>query len=463
MKLPTVRDFISTRRDVLRFGTASLLGGFVAEGLWPPRLRAAGRSNPRGTARHAVIVEAAGAISHVDTFDFKENAGTQADFDVRQIRNDLYLSHRLFPQVSELMEKISIVRSFKSHEVVHFRGEYYTRAGRPLNPAQVAEIPPVGSVVASELASQRRESDTFPTFVTCNLGNLALPSGFLHPQFSGLDIDASAGAGSVAATGEALRLLEERFRLLTDLEKAVAREQGTRGPAMTAFRAFQEEAYRVLGDARWPLALDLAADDKQRYGDNEVGLGCLLARNLIKADAGTRYIHVKHSGWDHHKRIFDHSAGSNHYGHCNALDQALANLLRDLDSTPSPRDPAKTLLDETIVVVPTEFGRVPGALNGVAGRHHYNQTYIGLFAGGGVQGGRIIGRTDATGERCLETGWGYGMQPKTENIVASVYSALGIDWRKEITNTPSRRVYRYVDPLGATERCVDDEIKELFV
>ena len=54
------------------------------------------------------------------------------------------------------------------------------------------------------------------------------------------------------------------------------------------------------------------------------------------------------------------------------------------------------------------------------------------------------------------------MQPKTENIVASVYSALGIDWRKEITNTPSRRVYRYVDMLGATERCIDDEIAELF-
>ena len=64
------------------------------------------------------------------------------------------------------MDKVSIVRTFKSHEVVHFRGEYYTRAGRPLNPAQVAEIPPVGSVVAYELESQRRQSDTFPTYVT---------------------------------------------------------------------------------------------------------------------------------------------------------------------------------------------------------------------------------------------------------------------------------------------------------
>lgn len=459
----TVRDLTPTRRDTLRFGAGSLLGGLVGEGLWPARARAAAAAAPRGTARFAIVVEAAGAISHVDTFDFKENAGTQADFDVREVRPGLYIPRRLFPQLSGLMDKVSVVRTFKSHEVVHFRGEYYTRAGRPLNPAQVSEIPPVGTVVAAELESQRRESDTFPTYVSCNLGNLALPSGFYHPRFSGLDVDVGGGAGSVAASGEALALLEERFRLLGDLERAVESEFGGRGSAMSAFRSFQEEAYHVLGDARWPQALAMTDADKERYGDNDVGRGCLLARNLVQADAGTRYVHIKHGGWDHHKRIYDHGSKSNHYNHCNDLDRAFSNLLRDLGGTPSPRDPSQTLLDETIVVVPTEFGRVPGPLNGVGGRHHYNQVYIGLFAGGGVRGGRLIGRTDAAGERCLETGWKYGMQPKTENIVASVYSALGIDWRKEVVNTPSKRVYRFVDPLGATERCVDDEIEELFV
>ena len=175
--MKTVRDILPARRDVLKFGTLSLLGGFVEQGLWPPQVRAAGKSNPRGTARNCIVVEAAGAVSHTDTFDFKENAGTQPDFDVRQIRNGLYLSHRLFPELSSEMDKVSIVRSFWSHEVVHFRGEYYTRAGRPLNPAQVSEIPPVGSVVSYELESQRRETDAFPTFVSCNLGSSSLPSG----------------------------------------------------------------------------------------------------------------------------------------------------------------------------------------------------------------------------------------------------------------------------------------------
>ena len=130
---------------------------------------------------------------------------------------------------------------------------------------------------------------------------------------------------------------------------------------------------------------------------------------------------------------------------------AVANLLRDLSSQPSPATPGKTLLDETLVVVATEFGRVPGPLNGVEGRHHYNGAYIGLFAGGGVKPGQHPGQHRCQRREGLETGWKYKAQMKTENIYATAYSALGIDWRKEITNTPSKRAYRYVDPLGATE------------
>ena len=117
-----------------------------------------------------------------------------------------------------------------------------------------------------------------------------------------------------------------------------------------------------------------------------------------------------------------------------------------------------------MVVMATEFGRVPGALNGIAGRHHYNEAYLSLFAGGGVKGGRILGNTDIAGEKVVETGWKYEkMQPRRRICMPRVYSALGIDWRKEMTNTPSKRAYRYVDVLGATEFVPDDEIADLFV
>ena len=81
-----------------------------------------------------------------------------------------------------------------------------------------------------------------------------------------------------------------------------------------------------------------------------------------------------------------------------------------------------------------------------------------------MKGGRIIGETDTAGEKIVETGWKYKKaQPRTENLYSSLYSALGIDWRKELTNTPSKRAYRYVDILGATEIVPDDEIVDLFV
>lgn len=466
MRTP-LSDLFPSRREALRFGGYGLLGAFAEQALAPVEARAAGKANPRGTARFAVVIELAGAISHLDTFDFKESAGTPRDLDVRTVRPDLHLSHRLFPELSKEMDKVAIVRSMRSHEVVHFRGQYYTQAGRPLNPAQAAEIPSVGSVVACELEGARRASDTFPTYIGCNLdtaGCGALSTGFLHPRHSVLDVNLKTGIGGVAVDGEALKVLEERHRLLGELDQTLAASRGERDRRFGSFRDFQESAYRILGDARWPKAFQMTPAERQRYGENEAGLGCLLARNLVRADAGARYVHITHPDWDHHGNIFEHGVKSNHYVRCNEFDRALANLLRDLSAEPSPRKPGSTLLDETLIAVVTEFGRTPGALNGRQGRHHYNPAYLSLFAGAGVKGGRIIGKTDLDGARVLETGWRYkSMQPRTENVYASIYSALGIDWKKEITNTPSKRAYRYVDLLGATEIISDDEIADLFV
>ena len=463
----TVSDIFPARRDILRLGGYGLLGAFADQALLPLQARGAGKTNPRASARFCILIELAGAISHLDTFDFKESEGTPKDLDVREVRPGLYLSHRLFPELSKEMDKVSIIRSMKSHEVVHFRGQYYTQAGRPLNPAQAQEIPSVGAVIASELESQRRQKDTFPSYVGCNLdtsGCGALSTGFLHPKHSVLDINLKAGLGGTAVDGEALKVLEERYRLLDELDRTMAGSRAGRDRSFASFRDFQHSAYQVLGDPRWPKAFQMSKEERERYGDNEVGLGCLLARNLVMADAGTRYIHIVHPDWDHHKNIFEHSVKSNHYVRCNEFDRAMANLLRDLDAARSPRDSRKTLLDDTLVVMATEFGRTPGALNGVKGRHHYNLAYLSLFAGGGVKGGRIIGATDKDGTQIVDSGWKYKkMQPKTENVYATIYSALGIDWKKEITNTPSRRAYRYVDVLGATEFVIDDEIADLFV
>src|SRR5437763_7552277 len=219
----TVGDSFLARRDLLKLGGYGLLGAFADQALWPVAARAGGKANPRGTARFGIIVELAGAISHTDTFDFKENAGTPKDLDVRPVNhNNLYLSHRLFPELSKAMNRIAIVRSLKSHEVVHFRGQYYTQAGRPLNPVQAPEIPSVGSVISYELEKQRRASDTFPTYIGCNLdtsGCGALSTGFFDPRYSVLDMNLQAGMVGIADASDALKVYEERYRLLGELQK----------------------------------------------------------------------------------------------------------------------------------------------------------------------------------------------------------------------------------------------------
>src|SRR5262245_20681886 len=252
-----VSDFLPARRDILKLGGHGLLGAFASQALLPVQVRAAGRANPRGTARFCIVIELAGALSHIDSFDFKEDAGTQKDFDIRKVKDDLYLSYRLFPELSKEMDKIAIVRSMRSHEVVHFRGQYYTQAGRPLNPAQAAEIPSVGTVVAHEFESTRRETDSFPTYIGCNLdtsGYGALSTGFLHPRHSVLDVNLQAGMGGASVEGEALQVLEERYRLLNELDATLQSSRDGRDRRFGSFRDFQASAHRILGDPRWPKA-----------------------------------------------------------------------------------------------------------------------------------------------------------------------------------------------------------------
>jgi len=463
--IKTVAEMLPTRRDLLQFGGLGLAGA-AASSVWPLRVGAASHNTPRGTARNVIYYEFSGAISHVDGFDFKENKATQKDFDVRQLKNGMHLSHFLFPKVEKVMDKVCILRSLKSHEQVHFRGQYYVQTGRQMNLAFAKEIPAIGSVVAAEFESRRRETDTFPTYVSFNLEKGAagaLATGFLPARYSVFDMDPQAALKGMALDQKAIELVEERWRLLEALRKAEAPRMAAFGSEMKTFESFSETAHRLIGDARWPEAFQVSEEDQNRYGKTAVGLSCALARNLLMQDAGTRYVHVCHPGWDHHVRIWDRGAPSNHYKLIEEFDPAFSAMLEDLGKTPSKFTPGKTLLDETLVVAMSEFGRTPGDLNHMKGRDHYNPCFPALFAGAGVKGGLVLGRTNTDGSKCEETGWKHlKEQPKIENVVATMYSALGIDWGKEIVGLPSGRNYKYVDPLGANGIIPTDAIDTIY-
>jgi len=460
-------DVLPTRRDALKWGGVALAGSWVDGLVWPLDVRAQGSATPRGTARNCIFIELGGAISPMDCWDFKETRWTPKDLDVTEVKKGLYLSRTLFPQLVNRMDKVALVRSLQAPELIHFNGQYHTQTGRSLNPAVAREIPAFGSVIAYELGPKRRESDAFPTYVSTNLTKAragSIGSGFLPTWATGLDLDPStvfaAFGGDMSGANQ---VLTERWRLLTELAKLNEGQRQAMGQRAADYQTFYDDAYKLLQDPRWPRVFTASDADKQRYGDDEFGLGCILARNLLQQNAGTRMVYVYDGDrWDHHAGIFDKSAEWNHYRTCTRLDNGLVSLIDDLAAMPGAA-PGKTMLDETLIVAQSEFGRTPG-MNPVAGRDHYKGAYAGLYVGGGVVGGRVLGATNADGSVCTDPGWRHKGQPFMDNIVATIYSALGIDWTKSIANTPSGRAYHYVDTvsLGGAAMMESDEIAGLF-
>ncbi|MBI1898133.1 MAG: DUF1501 domain-containing protein [Acidobacteria bacterium] len=462
--MKTVGDLFPTRRELLQWGGLGLLGA-SAQGVWPLRASTGGKARPRGSARNVIFYEISGAISHIESFDFKESAGMPKDLEVRKVRDDLYLSHLLFPRLEQHLDEVCILRSLLSHEEVHFRGQYYVQTGRQLNLAFAREIPAIGSVIASEMEGRRRPADTFPIYLSFNLEKGfpgALSTGFLPPRFSVVDINPESVTRGARLDGKAVELIEERWRLLKKLRDAQGRPPSVYGKEMAGYEDFYETAHRLLTDGRWPAAFQITEEDRKRYGNTSVAVSCILARNVLEQDGGTHYIHICHPGWDHHVNIWNRAVSNNHYKLCAEFDPAFSSLLEDLAATRSNADPAKTLLDETLVVAMSEFGRTVGPLNNMLGRDHYNKCFPALFAGAGVKGGVVLAATDKEGAKCTDTGWSRKEQPRIENIVATMYSALGIDWNKEIRNTPSGRAYPYVDPLGPNGYIPTDDIMSIY-
>ncbi len=189
--------------------------------------------------------------------------------------------------------------------------------------------------------------------------------------------------------------------------------------------------------------------DNQRYGNSNFGRACIVARNAIQARAGTAFINVNLGTWDMHQNMFDRFYRPNMYQMCNDLDTGVANLASDLRASGD--------LSQTLIVMIGEFGRTPGELNPRGGRDHHKDAMAVAMLGGGVRGGRAIGATDSIGERVVDYGWSAGRVIRMEDIAATIYSALGIDWTKSITDTPSGRRFEYV-PFGlqGTYRAIDE-------
>jgi hypothetical protein len=459
------------RRELLKWAGMTAAGSLVSA---VPRLEvyAQGRSQPASTARNAIMIEMSGAISPMDCWDLKETKMTPKDLDPQRIWNDFSLSKTLFPKLIDtgLINRCSFVRSMLGRELIHLTGQYRVQTGRSINPAVAKEIPGFGSVIAYELESQRRATDTFPTYMSTNLSRNStglIGAGFLPNQCTGVDLDTSFvfnvfGGGSDAARAQ----LERRWKVRQQLTDISNVSDTTLGTSVSPYEVFYKYAYGIVTDPRWSMVFQVNDTERDRYGRNQLGDGLVLAKNLLKADAGTRFVYISESiggngPWDFHAGIYDRARAQNIYTKSLEWDQAFTALLQDLQAAPG-RDRGKTLLDETIIVSTGEFGRTPNFNTGM-GRDHYDKTFTSLMVGGGIKGQRVIGKTNEDCSACTDPGWNHREQPQIDNLVATIYSALGIDWRKKLENTPSGRAYHYVQmaPIGSNTLVAQDHI-DLF-
>ena len=448
-----------SRRHLLRAGSA-VLAGFDL--LPSARLRAAiaRKVEPLGSADFCIFVFLGGGLSHVDSFDLKEGPWTPQDFDIRTVAPGLRLPVALFPKLSAAHKQYSIVRSMETWESEHGRATYYLHSAHPPSPARLAEIPALGAVVAYELESKRRPDDVLPPFVSLNYGPDQTKQGFLDSRFAPLNFTTDGSFDFVVPDAQRFRF-NQRLKYLRELESMSGSPLGTApGPNESQIRTFRDSSLKMMEAAELKTVLRMEDADRARYGASRLADACVLARNIVAAGRGTRFIAINQGGWDFHTNIYERKQKSNQYTKSLELDAAVSALLTDLANQRNAA--GRSLLDRTLIVIAGEFGRTTGPITVGKGRDHHRFAMSALFAGGGVQGGRVIGATDGLGTKVVDPGWSAKRSAYPEDVASTIYSALGIDWTKKLSDTPSGRVFEYVEPQSGTNFFQPTPIAELF-
>lgn len=426
-------DQISRRRFVERVARATL--GVTAAGAWQEQIFAQA-AGARPTADHCILLLMTGGMPHLDTFDPKpENSEVMGKTGTAKsaITGEPFAD--TIPMLAKLADKLTVIRSMYQRTADHQQATYTMRTS-------YAQIPSIVHPSLGPWAQQLlgKKNATLPDSVTIGAGVAHPGAGFMPPAFSPMPVDAAdRGVPNMKPSGfsyseSAMRRYEEILKRRLDLTERLdeAFRAEVRHEKVAAYTQFYDETLKFLRSEDLQL-FDLNEEkdsDRDRYGRNSFGQGCLLAKRLVKG--GVRFVEVTHGNWDTHVDNFDRVPDL-----AGRLDVAAANLIQDLE--------AEGLLGRTMVVIATEFGRTP-KINGNDGRDHHSIAFSCALAGGGAKGGHIIGKSDAAGDR-LET---EPYEPKHLN--ATISRALGMDLDKVIYS-PSGRPFTV-----ATHRMDGDEV-----
>ena len=398
---------------------------------------------PKGTAKNVIFILLAGAPSHTDTFDFKMVNGVTPAATKPDTFNGIVWPTGIFPKLKDNLPDFALVRSMRAWALVHGLAQTWTQIGR--NPAAaLGDIAPnIGSIAAIEKASERRATDVFPAFVSLNSNNPA-GAGYLSSQFSPF-IASTAGAGIPNTTNvDGQARIDERWSLL-HAEDDPLRIASPLGKRVEDMDDFYKAAKGLMYNNAVKQAFSFTSADSARYGNNGFGNSCVMAKQILQADLGTRFVQITVGGWDMHQNIYgvngNPAQGTNIFTLGKVLDDAVSALINDLK--------ANGMFDSTLVVMAGEFGRTVGKLSGAQGRDHFMQQSA-FFAGAGIQGGRAIGSTKADGSATDDPGWSRARDIRPEDLEATIYSAMGINWTTVRYDDPFGRGFEYV-PHAASD------------
>jgi hypothetical protein len=406
---------------------ASAVGGYFLLPTRPMETIAKAAVTTKNTARYCIFVMMAGAPSHTDTFDLKEGSWTPAAFNPTSY-NGVRFPQGLMPTLATQLDSIALLRSVYAWAGVHGLMQAWVQIGR--NPVSaVAKISPhIGSVVSMELSQGARQ--TLPTFLALN-GQPAAGSGYFATEHAPFQLTAGSGLPNTTHRDGQPRF-DTRYGLLQDID-AESRYFNDIGPGPSDMAAWNQRSRLLMYNSNVDKVFTFDQAEKNRYGNTAFGNACITARNLIRADLGTRFIQITFGSWDHHTNIY--VANTQLTPMARQFDGGLGTLIADLK--------AEGLLDQTLIVAQGEFGRTVGPPNTNGGRDHYQQQ-AALFAGAGIKGGRAIGATSATGGDTIDPGWYRNRYVRPEDIEATIYSALGIDWTTVRRDDPLKRGFEYV-------------------
>lgn len=372
------------------------------------------------TARNVIYLYMNGGMSHLDTFDPKPDKADimgltkviNTNVDGIRISNNL-------PLTARQMDKLAVIRSMSSTQGAHEQGQYYQRTSYTMRSS--IRHPFMGAWLQK---FQDRGNPTLPGSVMIGNDSRHPGAGFFESRFAPLMISDPEGGINNVKTNQ--WFTEERFHdrlnVAKQLDAKFAATYNTKN--VRAYSDMYDDALKMMKSEELK-AFDLSAEPEKlraKYGQDTFGQGCLLARRLV--EHGVRFVEVTFGSWDTHNANFTRVPEL-----CEELDAALSTLLQDLES--------RGMLQETLVVLATEFGRTP-EINANDGRDHHAPGFTCLLAGGGVRGGQVWGATDEIGSKVTENG------VTIPDFNATIAYALGIPL-DTVLYSPSKRPFTVSD------------------